>query len=166
MGRGAHPKTIPCSFSVASLLIPCSDMRRKQVQWLEIGSGCGFPRSRAQFEAPENAKFPVFFPVSRENASGAGFACDCVHRQPVLATPQRVARIGPGDVRSLGFPLICRRNNSEAGRARRGPAIRLPAPVRSAVSYRSATHPINSRKALNVIENPARVRTKGSLTGA
>src|SRR5258708_18065864 len=45
-------------------------MRRKQVQWLEIGSGCGFPRSRAQFEAPENAKFPVFFPVSKGKCPG------------------------------------------------------------------------------------------------
>src|SRR6266849_5070336 len=78
---------------IRSLLIPCSDMRRKQVQWVEIGSGCGFPRSRAQFEAPENAKFPAFFPVSRENAGRAGFACDCVHRQLSSRYPS-VARFG------------------------------------------------------------------------
>ncbi|HKB62594.1 MAG TPA: SDR family NAD(P)-dependent oxidoreductase [Burkholderiales bacterium] len=50
VARG-HLKTIPCSLPdtplIRSLLIPCYDLRLKQVSWLEIGPGRGFPRSRA-----------------------------------------------------------------------------------------------------------------------
>jgi hypothetical protein len=45
----------------------------------------------------EPAKFPVFFPVSREFPGGEKFASDCVHRQPVsvfLSVPTILAETG------------------------------------------------------------------------
>jgi len=156
----------PVNSLICSPLIPCSDIRRKQVQWLEIGSGCGFPRSSAQFEAPENAKFPVFFPVSRENAGRARFASDCVHRQPVVpnGTPSFAwSGLGlPGTSRAWVFPSLAKkRQRIRAGTAR--PAMRLPACVRLDLPTVVPDTVVDSRKTLNVIENLCVYATSGWL---
>ena len=67
------------SGNLYSLFVPCSDLLQKPGFPAKTVSGMDLsPKGAAKV-----AKFPVFFPVSRELGPGEEFARDCVHRQPV-----------------------------------------------------------------------------------